>query len=529
MATPIASKPAGPSKSDRRKVAMLAWMRNKHRGTVNDGTVTNFRHRRIPTTGLPTIVPACSAFPNRSWLPKELVVPDRLPPEGRLPKRYLLKYYGLGKLGWSLYDRNPIDPDVAWDPAFEWNSIFPKTVGWEDPSDDTSFARLRLQGPNPWLLGKTDQVTSAGEPIFAVDYRTRFEGILPPIVARFVVRADELVPLDIEVAGHVHAPGDPTWDRAKRVVNAADIRFVPFGRHLLDVHLIVGQAFALAAYSLPVWHKLRPFMQFFTYGSIEVNHMAYQSLIAPSSYFIASGFMGVDDVARLFGNGVEHFDIDDWIAPRDIERRGLADIPNHPYVEDAGLAWPAFAGVVERHLTERGFDDETIDGDADLQNWYRLLTGLLPNSDPAARPLTRERLVELGTALLWNNVIHEICGDLSPILGSQDPEDKAFTRLDHVRAMIGDGSLTGTAPPATMADVFLMDQASYVSSFNVGGNNILRVNAYREVDDPKLALAIEDLQAELETMTPELIRRNSDRAVRFDRMLPSNWEASISF
>lgn len=519
-----------PSKSDERKVKLLKWMRTKHFEVVNKGSVRDFRRRRTPTSGMPSLVTAASKYRGVLWAPKDLMVPARLPPEAKLPKSYMLRYYGLGKLGWSLYNRHPIDPAVPWDPTLASNRAFPQNDdGWTEPTSDESFARLRLQGPNPWLLTRDRTDSSSSELTYKLDFSELLEGVLPPIVARFAVRRDEFVPLDIKIGDHLHQPGDPTWDQAKRVVNAADIRYVPFVRHLLETHMIVGQAFALSAFALPTWHPLRPFMQFFTYGTLEVTNLAYKALLVPSSYFIASGFLDPEGACLLFNNGIAQFDLDQWIVPRDLEKRGLRDIPNHPYVDDANLVWPAFVDVVDKHIAELGLDDETIAADLDLQSWYFTLAKILPNTEPSTRKLDRARLAELCTALLWNNVVHEVCGDLSPILGSQDPLDKAITNLEQLRAWIGTGSLTEPAPTPSMADVFLMDQASYVSRFNVGGNKILDINAPRWVDDPRLQQGIDDLKDTLRELEVELARRNEDREVNFARMLPSNWEVSISF
>ena len=215
--------------------------------------------------------------------------------------------------------------------------------------------------------------------------------------------------------------------------------------------------------------------------------------------------------------------------PNDLERRGIDSIPGHPYVEDATLAWPALVGVVTRHLDDLDLDDEQIHDDRDLQSWYLALAKSLPNVD-VDKPLTRKRLTDLLAALIYNNVIHEICGDLSPILGSTDPDDKIVVNL--AGTAVCDRTTTGwtqTFQPPTMADVFLIDQASFVSRFNVGGNNLLDINAARFVNDPKLRIAIEDMQATLRDTEAELHRRNGTRDVRFARMLPSAWEASISF
>ena len=527
------SVPARPGALDRLKIKALVWMRNRHFEVVNESEIEEFRRRHVPTSGMPQLVRACGEYPLMSWVPKELMVPDVLPPEAHLPTAYKVRYYGFGKLGWAAYNRAPIRSDLLWDPAFEWNQAFPQTRdGWEHPTTDDTYTRLRLQGPNPFLLRRVDdRIGAAGEPepAFEVDYTDLFAGIVPPVVARFAVTEGEFVPTGINVGPGEHHPGDPTWDQAKRVVNAVDVRYAAFGSHLLHTHLIVGAAFAMAAYSLPTWHRLRPFMQFFTYGTLAVNDLAYRALLAPGSYFIESGFAAIDDARQLFTNMIPRFDLDQWIAPRDITERGLDAIPDHPYVDDALLVWPAFVDVVERHLDELGLDEAAIAADMDLQAWYLTLAKILPNTDPRERPLDRSRLAELCTALLWNNIVHEICGDFSPIAGSDDPEDKAILHLGKLRSAVVDGDLTTPVEPPTMADVFLMDQASWTSRFNVGGNNILAINAAREVDDPKLRLAIEDLQATLGTLEGELLTRNEGRPVRFARMLPRHWEASVSF
>lgn len=512
-----------PNQRDIARVNALIWMRQKHHETVNDGSVDGFRRRVPPTSGMPHLVRACGFFPGLEWLPKELLVPTTIPDEAQLVTGYKAKYYGLGKLGWDLYARSPIRPEVPWRPEYEWNAAFPGTGdGWEHPTSDETYTRLRLQGPNPFMLQQTDDG-------FELDFSELFDGVFPPIRATFDLVDDTLAPRDITIGTFVHRPGDPTWDRAKRVVNAADIRSIPFVRHLLDVHFIVGQAFAVSAYSLPTWHKLRPFMHFFSFGTIQVNDFAYRAFFTPSSYFIASGFMTGEAAASLFANRVAAFDLDEWIVPKDIAKRGIGNIPRHPYVEDAQLIWPEFMALVERHLDELGLDDDVIAADPDLQIWYLTLAKMIPNMSAADVPLDRQRLVELCAAFLYNNVVHEICGDMSPILGSNDPDDKAVVNLDKLAAAIGDGSLTTPLPAPSMADVFLMDQASYTSRFNVGGNKISDINASRWVDDPKLADAIVDLQTTLVRLEAQLVAHNDARAVRYSRMLPENWEASISF
>lgn len=518
----LASGPP-PAARDRARVRWIQAMRRVHNATVPGSTEGAYRRRVPPISGRPNLVPACSHYEGLQWLPRQLMVPQTLPAEAQLRTAYKAKYYGLGLLGFRAYERSPINPAVPWDPSFEWNCAFPITRdGWSRPTSDETFVRLRTQGPNPFALRRT-------ETGFEADLSQLTAGVFPPMCARFDLIDGELTPRNISVGAFVHQPGDATWDRAKRAFNAADIRLVPFSRHLLGVHFIVGGAFATSAFGLPPWHPLRPFLHFFTYGTLQVNDFAYRSFFVPSSYFIASGFVDGDAARKLLHNTVASFDLDEWIPTRDIARRGLEGIPGHPYVEDALPAWYTIRASVERYIDALGLDDAAIAPDHHLQAWYLTLTALIPNSDPWAEPLDRRRLVDLCAILIYNNVVHEICGDLSPILGSVEPDDKAIINLENLLGALGDGELTSPLPAPSMADVFLMDQATYASRFNVGGNNLLTITAARWIDEPRLVAAVEELQTDLANLDNTLAHRNSERPVSFDRMRPSNWEASVSF
>jgi len=523
-----------PTDKDTRWIASLRWMREKHHHTLHEASKESFRRRHVPVSGMPAVVPAASKYGSLSWLPPELVVPAKLPKESRLPKGYYYPYYGLSKAMWTAYYKNQMSADVEWDSSFEWNTAFPPTQdGWENPASDKSFALLRVQGPNPWLLRRVE--TNDGSSHFEVDYRPYFTGVFPDVVCRFETQSGTLVATAITVGPETSEPGDPGWEQSKRVANALDARYSAFVSHLLYAHLVVGQAYALSTYSLSPSHVLRPFLQFFTYGTLEVNETAYKALLTPKSYFIMSGFLAPEDVRVLFTNAIEAFDFDAWNVPGDLGARGLvgsddgeAGLTNHPYVHDASLVWPVIVDFVRQHLEDVGIDNTKISADHDLSIWYLTLMRSLPNSNHN-EPLTLERLTDLLARLIYNNVVHEICGDLSPILGSEDPADKATINLQKVRSALEAGGVTEPTEPASMSDVFLIDQASYVSRFNVTGNGILEIEPFRFIDDPRLAGAVKDLQSALTELQQELVERNKHSDVTFARMFPRHWEASISF
>ncbi|MBN4047545.1 hypothetical protein JYT71_00905, partial [Acidimicrobiaceae bacterium AH-315-P05] len=378
----------------------------------------------MPTSPAPRLVAAARRYKKMGWLPAHLVTPDKVPKDARLPLRYLLPYYATSKIIWKLYGKSPISSDLAWDVKSSWNNAFPPPLSeWGTPTSDASFVRLRLQGPNPFMLARSTPDPDMGDGddwvVFDLDFSRLFDGVFVPTIARFLLVDDELVPAWISIDGELHRPNSDRWEDAKRIVNGLDARYSAFVRHLLNTHLMVGQAYALAGHTLPVWHPLRPFMDFFTYATLHVNHIAFGALLTEDSYFLRSNFVSADDAHRLIVNATAEFNFDEWLAPTDIENRGIDAIPNHPYVEDSRLVWPLIERIVADHL-----GDIDINADADVTNdqhliaWYTTLRSVLPGVESVPVLTGTDDLKNLMTALIYNNVIHEICGDFSPILGS---------------------------------------------------------------------------------------------------------------
>ena len=522
-----------PTLADRAKVRGLISMRKMHSKVIERQSVRSYRVRRMPQTVTPALLPAAQKHKGMGWVPLEMTVPAEIPVEAKLPQvGYFLPYYGSSKLAWDALRRMPLNDSVAWTPALSWNRVFPNAEReWTTRHPADRFVDLRLQGPNPFLLNRIDDDTE-GRAVFELDFGPSFEGVVDQVVAHFTVVDGALTATSITIhhpsgAETVTPADEDRWADARRVVDGLDSRWSTFVRHLLDVHLIVGQAYALSAFWLPVWHKLRPMLDFFTYGTIAVNDAAYRSLVSPSSYFVQSNFVKVDDAATLMKNAFSTFRFNSWLPTRDIEDRGLEAIPNHPWVHDAQLAWPALERVIRHFLAAVGLDtDAKIAADRDLHVWHAKIVELLPDGCGTPDLGGVEDLVDLLGVMLWNNVIHEVCGNLAPLLDTEDPDDKLIVNIDHLRALM-DG--TGPRPTALAGEVFLIEQAAYTSRFNVGGNSMLRVNGDRYTDDPKLQRCILELQRELQEIDEQLSAANSDRPIKFTGMMPRRWEASISF
>ncbi len=509
-----------PSIFDRLKIRVLIWTRNVNRRAVEGWARRTFRRQRALTSGAIELEAARDHY-GAPDIPAALRVPKQMPPEAKLKLSYTLPYYYLVGLVFELYRRLPIKRASAWRRGFEWNRAFPlNEEGWQDTNSDAAFARLRVQGSNPFLLRRVDDRGG-----FEVDYSPYFAGIHPATVCRFRLDDDgrTLEPESISIGEETFTPGSSGWERAKLRANALDARYCVFTLHLLYSHLLVGEAFAIAAYSLPAEHALRPFMDFFTYGTLLVNDFAYKLLITPSSYFLQSKFISGADAMTLFQNSMRAFSLDSLNVPKDIAARGVDAIPGHPYVEDALAAWAVLSDAISGYVDTLYADDAALTVDDALQRWYRRLAALLPNQDITDEPLDgRARLVRVLCCLLYNNVCHEVCGDFSPFGQSQNPEHKKLVNFENMKA----GNFEDDA---RAADVFLYDQGAFAGRFNNAGNNILTIDVDRFIQDAGLRVAVRQLQRGLQALDETLAERNKRREQPFYRMMPRFWEASISF
>lgn len=508
-----------PNIFDRLKVSSIIFVRYVNYRAIEQWSKKTFHKTLKGPKEMPKLVPAHQHY-NSPGIPKELFVPEKMPRGSRLPFLYNLPYYFLTVLLFRLYRLIPIRRGIPWRPEMKANKAFPKNEeGWQDINGDEEFTQLRLQGPNPFLLRKSEQGTDT----FLVDYSPYFKNIFAPVVCHFQLVNGQLKPTAIDVDGQVHLPGSEGWKKAKLFANALDVRYCVLTRHLLDTHLVIGQAFALATFALGKQHPLRSFFQLFTYGTIAVNNFAFQLLITPASYFIQSNFVTEEDTLQLFRNSMEVFTFDELVVPMDIAQRGIDKIPNHPYVEDALEIWGVFQKFVGQYIDEIYQKDIEIQQDTKLQDWYKVLASLLPNRDITDDPLlVKQDLIDVICCMFYNNVNHEVCGDFSPFGQSANPDHKKLINFQRLKEGIDE-------EVPEFADVFLFDQAAFTGRFNNGGNNLLELPVNKLTKDESLRQFVHRFQSRLKELDQQLEQRNQSRQIPFLRLLPRKWEASISF
>lgn len=491
--------------SDMLKKRAICAVRRVNERSIQHWSRRTYRRQDPPQAVEPQIRSARSVTGDPN-LPEGLFLPDAVPRSAALNPLYVLPYYQLTGALFKLYVHAPLSPA----PEYQGERCFPRsTEGWKNLLDEEEFCALRTQGPNPYLLRKTANG-------FGVDYAPYTEGLAPPIQCEFSCANGRLALEAICWDGERIRPSSPRWTQAKLLANALDARIGIFVQHLMQSHLRVGQAYALAAWKLPLGHALRPMMDLHTYGSLQVNNFAWNFLLSPASYFILSGVITREQGLRLLQNALKVEPLPPGLDPRaDIQRRGLDAIDGHAYAEDALDVARALEEHVRTVVDARYATDAAVCADQGLQRWAQCMQALL--SLPAVE--RREDLCRHIFILLYNNVFHEVSGDFAIYACPSDATQHKIVRWDTL--------LTDTPPAAR--DVFLFDQGAWSGMFNTAGNNLLYSPVDDVLRDPRSIQELAAFRAALTEVDGRMRLRNQGRKIHLDRMLPSQWELSISF
>ncbi len=289
--------------------------------------------------------------------------------------------------------------------------------------DDSSFARLRVQGPNCMLIAAVGDTLPANFPLspakyaavvngdtltaaladgrlFLLDYKP-LELIDPGTygslakyawqpMALFAIPpgGSSLVPVAIQCGQDpadypIFTPSPVAdqqwgWEMAKFVVQVADGNYHELFTHLARTHLVI-EGFAVATHRHlaevhPIWALLVPHFE----GTLFINEQAATSLIAaggPIDHIFAgtitsSQLAAVD--ARLA------FDFHGKIPRADFAARGVgvnSALADYPYRDDALLVWDAIHEWARQYVDLYYAHDADVVADTELAAWATCLAG----------------------------------------------------------------------------------------------------------------------------------------------------------
>src|SRR5262245_15626147 len=299
----------------------------------------------------------------------------------------------------------------------DYNSLF-HVIGLppisKDFELDSTFAELRLAGPNPVMIHRIDklddrflvtdehfQISLPGDTLavarsegrlYLVDYR-ELDGIETGVtsgglkkylyapLALFAVNrtTKTLTPVAIQCKqkpgpeNPIFTPDDGyNWRIAKTIVEIADGNYHEAITHLGRTHLTI-EPFGVAAHrQLASHHPLNILLQPHFSGTMAINHLARQKLISPGG--VVDQLLGgtISATLGLTAQGVQNHVFKDQIPPETFRRRGVDDtrlLPHYPYRDAVLLHWDAIRDWVASYLRSFYRSHAEVAADSEVAAW----------------------------------------------------------------------------------------------------------------------------------------------------------------
>jgi arachidonate 15-lipoxygenase len=454
--------------------------------------------------------------------------------------------------------------------------------------NDLDFARQRLDGVNPMAIRRLHETedprlaaaiedarkqyhhqgfkNALGAELYYLDYSVLWHGSVQEHVRPrdkrplslaaptcvFWLDGQQLRPLVIRlkpawVAEHnpVFTPFDrpADWLIARAHVAAADTHMHEGVYHLLETHLI-NEAVALCLYrQLHPDHPLRQLLEPHYHGTMAINRLARGHLIAhggPIDTCMAAGRLGTLNAARL--------EYSKWNWTRrtlsnDLEERGVKDLPNYHYAQDAKVIHHAIRNFVGGFLGSWYREDTDVRKDYELREFLREAGspqgGAIPGFPLPAREDgsvstqenpphidSREKLFDLVTDLIFragpqhaavNNGQFDVYGEIP-----NSPGMVCGTLPETAKAPYGEDEFWKLMPARKAA----LGQAAMVWILSMPTRrNILYMGDFPAFD-PRLSFqaleSIVSLRRRLQMISYDIQKRNEALAVPYHYMDPQN-------
>lgn len=357
---------------------------------------------------------------------------------------------------------------------FRPKTLLPKPLIADRWENDIEFGRQFLQGLNPVLirkcteqdiaidgkfpvtedhlkscLGENFSLNSAlqNHKLYLLDYKI-FENIIDskqedqlgryaasPLCLFYLDDQEQLLPVAIKLKQTYNPQTDSypeiltpntsaiEWKAAKLAVLATDIIYQGIVVHLLDTHLILEVCTVSTYRTLSPNHIIYQLLKPHFFNTLAINYMGRSTFLGRGGYFDTTGTLGYTGSNELlsrayWGQGlVTTYQDEPWqfyqqALPYSLESRGVQNLPNYYYKDDALLMWNATKNYVSGVLRNHYQDHQAVENDQQLQVWKNELIdpnagtiqGLLPpeKADQLTGKLNNlDDLIEIITTIIF--------------------------------------------------------------------------------------------------------------------------------
>eukprot|EP00760_Papus_ankaliazontas_P015181 PhM_4_TR16389/c0_g1_i1/m.32327 len=276
---------------------------------------------------------------------------------------------------------------------------------------DDCFAFQRLNGMNPTLVRKlttgvpsnlTDAMVKGVLPegetllslykagnLYVCDFEdlTKVVGNPPdrclqkPFAYFFVdSRKSKFLPLAIQLErspnARVFTPKDPpgVWLAAKLHVQCADANLHEVCAHLGATHLVMEAVYVSMRRHLSASHPLSALLVPHFFYTIHINDNARKKLINETGAVPSVMAVGYNGQNSLLASFIQSWDFKRYDIPLSIKRRGLENVPENYWRDDALRLWKIILEYTTGLVTAFYPNQQSLEDDTELAAWMNELT-----------------------------------------------------------------------------------------------------------------------------------------------------------
>uniref|UniRef100_A0A3B5AMP0 Hydroperoxide isomerase ALOXE3-like n=1 Tax=Stegastes partitus TaxID=144197 RepID=A0A3B5AMP0_9TELE len=397
-----------------------------------------------------------------------------------------------------------------------------------------SSLQLELQSGRIYLL---DYEVLDGIPANVVNGKQTY--LSAPLCLLHLNQQDQLVPIAIQLQQNpgpqnpVFLPSDAAsdWLLAKIWVRGADSQCHQLVSHYLKSHLMGELCCVATLRQLPQVHPLHQLLMPHVKTLLQINLQARGSLLAAGGVFDQAMGSGLKTIPVLLSRASARITYRSLCVPDDLKDRGLDNLPQSYYAQDALRIWEVLHSFVVSWLQLYYSKDDDVQLDSELQGWITDINthGFTHNSGFPQSFNTRAEVSKFVTMIIFS------CSALHAAIN--------FSQLDFALWMPNCPMAMLRPPPQVKGSVteddiltFLPDVSSTcrilmsLTMLSQPAVDFVPLCCYKEAifADGAHRRLVEEVQAQLAAISEDIAERNSQLEMPYPYLCPTHIENSVA-
>jgi arachidonate 15-lipoxygenase len=185
------------------------------------------------------------------------------------------------------------------------------------------------------------------------------------------------------------------WLFAKFCVQIADANHHEMSTHLCRTHFVMAPIAIATARRLGENHPLSILLKPHLLFMLTNNQLGQKGLINPGGPVDRLLAGNLAESMELVKDAYKGWNINDFALPKEIEKRGMKEIPHYPYRDDGMLLWDAIHTFVSDYLNHFYLISQELTTDTELQAWAAELSDPTTGGKVKGMPASITNIAEL--------------------------------------------------------------------------------------------------------------------------------------